>query len=212
MYTDKNSLQYFLDIQKKLKPTMSIEVGAFDADFSVEISKTNIPTYAFEGFTEIYDNFKDRLSNINYLNFAITDYDGTTDFYIDSTDPQWYLRQGYYGIKMGFFRKAHKVVSVPCTSLDSYFKDFSNEKIALWIDCEGANREVLEGAAKILSMVDSIYIEVEHNFIWSDIWLRDDVINYLDKFDFLLLDEFSANPGQTNCIFVKKHLAHLAYI
>lgn len=209
MFTDKHSMQYFLDLQKKLTPTMSIEVGAFDADFSVEIAKTNIPTFAFEGFTEIYDNFKDNLSNINYLNFAITDYDGTVDFHIDSMDSNWYLRQGYYGIKTGFFRKSYKIVSVPCTSLNSYFKDLSDEKITLWIDCEGANREVLEGASKILSMVDSIYIEVEHGYVWRDIWLRNDVIDYLEKLDFLLLKEFAANSNQTNCIFIKKHLSHL---
>ena len=211
MWTDKESMQYFLDLQDKTNPTISIEVGAFDADFSVEISKKNIPTYAFEAFPEIHNNFKESLSHINYINLAVTDYDGYCDFYFIRDNLETYLDQGFFSIKIGGYvsEKNKTTISVPCTFLDSYFKDLHDERIVLWIDCEGANREVLTGASKILSMVDSIYIEVEKTQIWKDIWVRDDVINYLEGLGFILIKEYYAYSKQTNCIFVKKHLSHL---
>ena len=63
MFTDVYSMVDFLRLQNSLSPTMSIEVGAYDADFSVQMSKklwTNM--YAFEASKPVFDRYKDVLA------------------------------------------------------------------------------------------------------------------------------------------------------
>lgn len=203
MWTDDKSMSYFVGIQENLKPTLSIEVGAYDADYSKLMIKNNIPIYAFEASTPVYDRFKDSLANINYINAAIADYDGEVQFnFIVGEEPS---SIGHNGIKTGRWKVAN-TTTVQCYSLDSYFQDIKDQNIALWIDCEGANKEVLEGAKNLLEQVSSIYIEVEHTQLWKDIWTRADVISYLNGKGFDMIKEYPAYPNQTNCIFIKKSL------
>lgn len=200
MFSDSQSLQYFLSLQDQLQPSMAIEVGAHDADFAKTVVQRGIPTYAFEASPSVYERFKGGMGEVSYIYSAITDYEGTVIFNIENKKDAHKI--GHNGIKEGRWR-IEESIEVPCTSLDIYFKDIYNQKIALWIDCEGANREVLEGSRNILSMTDSIFIEVEHKQLWKDIWTRTDVINYLESFGFKLIKEFPAYPNQTNCIFTR---------
>lgn len=180
---------------------MAIEIGAYDGDFSRAILKRNIPVYAFEGSPYVYERFKDHMGEVFYINKAITDYDGYVTFNIDNAHSPESV--GHNGIKGGRWG-SERFIDVPCNSLDSYFAYINNERIALWIDCEGANKEVLEGGSRILSMTDSILIEVEHKQLWKDIWTRQDVINYLDSQGFELYKEYYAYHDQTNCLFIRK--------
>lgn len=202
MFSDIVVLKDFLKIQKKLQPTMSIEIGSYDGDFSKKMVAHKIPVYAFEASPYVYEKFKYRMKDIHYINKAVTNYEGSATFYIDGLfNP---ANIGHNSIKANRWN-LEKQIDVPCTSLDSYFAHINNEKIALWIDCEGANKEVLEGASRILSMTDSILIEVEHMQLWKDIWIRQDVIDYLDINGFALYKEYPAYKDQTNCLFIKKN-------
>ena len=179
---------------------MAIEVGAYDGDFSRAIASKNIPAFAFEGSPYVYQRFKDHMGSVFYINKAITDYYGYVTFNIEHLNQA--ASVGHNGIKIGRWG-TESFIDVPCTSLDLYFKDTDNQKIALWIDCEGANKEVLEGGKEILSKTDSILIEVEHKQLWNDIWIRQDVIDYLTKHGFTLYKEYPAYHDQTNCLFIK---------
>lgn len=201
VFSDLDLLNEFLAIQDKLEPTMAIEVGAYDGDFSRAIVKRNIPTYAFEGSPYVYERFKEHMTEVNYINKAITDFDGYVTFNIEHVNQA--ASVGHNGIKGGRWG-TEAFVDVPCTSLDSYFKDINDQRITMWIDCEGANKEVLEGGIKLLSMTDSILIEVEHSQLWKDIWTRQNVIDYLDSQGFGLYKEYPAYHDQTNCLFIRK--------
>lgn len=203
MFADSKSLNDFLQIQEVLQPTLAIEVGSYDADFSKAIRDRNIPVYAFEASPDVYERFKNDMEGISYINKAITDYDGYVTFNIQNKNQA--ASVGHNGIKSGRW-KTDSFVDVPCSSLDSYFASTENEKIALWIDCEGANKEVLEGGQRILSMTESIFIEVEHVQLWANIWTRSEVVHFLDIKGFALVNEYPAYPNQTNCVFVKKDL------
>lgn len=207
MFSDYNVLEYFISLQEKIKPTVSIEVGAFDADFSKHMAEYGIPVYAFEASYPVYDKYRSSLENINYINKAVSDYDGTITFlfnrniYYDSQDPS---DIGFNSIKPRSDTDVVDTSTVECVTLDSYFADLKEERIALWIDCEGANKEVLLGAKNILSITESIVIEVEYQEVWHDAWLRDDVVNFLESMDFVLIKEEPSGFPQNNCIFIKK--------
>lgn len=64
MHANTDFMSFFIGLQDDLKPTLAIEVGAFDADFSHAISKKNVKSYAFEASPYIYDRFKDYMGRI----------------------------------------------------------------------------------------------------------------------------------------------------
>ena len=205
MFTDVYSMVDFLKLQDDLSPTMSIEVGAYDADFSVQMAKkmwSNI--YAFEASKPVFHRYKDVLATeaprVNYINKAITNYEGLVEVFYDlKTNPE---DVGHNGIKSGRYEIGHSE-NIECISLDIFFKDIQNENIALWIDCEGANREVLTGAEKTLSLCSSVYIEVEDKPIWDDIWLKDDVLRFMQNKGFVQYAEYGYAPDQSNMIFIR---------
>lgn len=198
------SLDEYIKTATAFSPTLSIEVGAHAAEYSKIMSDKGIKAIAFEASPAVYDKFKNTISGFEYVHLAMADYNGVISFNIDTA---WNPSEaGHNSIKD--FNMSWRVngdpVEVSCSTLDSYFNDLEDEKIALWLDVEGANKEVLLGATELLKKVQTIYIEVEHVRFWKDQWLRQDVIDFLDIHGFSLTREFTACPDQTNCIFIKR--------
>lgn len=206
MFTNTNFAKIFYKHQRNKKPKSTIEIGAYDADFSVEMRKfvdlKNI--WAIEANPAVHEKFKETLSDINYVNLAISDKDGYIDLNIINA-PQdredWWV--GASSILDRNDNMGTKSVKVKSMSLDSFVKN-NNIKgpISLWIDAEGANREILTGSTETLKNVISIYIEVELITIWENQWLKEDVVSFLSKHGFILLEE---SVGlQKDIIFIRK--------
>jgi FkbM family methyltransferase len=197
----------FVDIQKILKPQLSIEVGAFDAEFSLMMLDKKIceNIYAYEASKDVYNKFKASLSGIDYTNLAITNYSGTATLEIDpdvnASD------NGSNGIKNKREVKKYNYLDVECNSLDNLHT--SDETNCLWIDVEGANKEVLLGAEKLLENTDSLFIETETHNYWQEQWLHNDVVNYLAKYNLTFYKWQKQHTSQYNCIFIKDDLISL---
>ena len=189
----------FIDLQETLKPSIYIEVGAFDAEFSkIILSKyPDAKIWAFEANPYVYEkNYP--IDNINYINKAVSDTLGFIQFELQKDTEKAAVNNS---IMKRNEVKEYEYISVESLTLNSLFSEFNN--ICLWIDCEGANREVLMGASNILSKVSSIFIEVEKTEYWKDQWLDNDVKKYLAKFGFVLFDSDTQYQDQYNCIFIK---------
>jgi FkbM family methyltransferase len=201
MHSDKQLLDIFIEMQKEIKPTLSIEVGAFDADYSKAISKLGIECYAFEASPFVYEKFKDKMEGISYINKAVSDKDGVIQFELmPDHNP---ANRGNNSIKSRNENLKYKYIDIDSITLNSYFADRTNEIISLWIDCEGANRDVLLGATNILPSVSSILIETEDVEFWKDQWLHKDVVKFLSTYGFEVVEERFAYVNQKNTIFKK---------
>jgi FkbM family methyltransferase len=204
MHEDKELLKIFLLIADLIKPSISIEVGGFDSVYSQEISKKDYcdEVYAYEANPITHENFKHIFSEkVNYINLAISDYQGKAQIGIETMrNPA----QGHYSIKSKNAKvNIEKYIEVDCNYLDNIHK-YTNEKIAMWIDCEGANGEVLTGSKELLKNVEILLIETETKQIWQDQWTHQDVINYLEENGFYLYKTKFAYVNQENAIFLKK--------
>ena len=73
MFTDNELLNSYIKIQEKNKPDISVEIGAFDADFSKSMIGICNNIYAFEASPFVYRKFKDDMHGINYINKAVSD-------------------------------------------------------------------------------------------------------------------------------------------
>ena len=197
-------------MQQELNPTLSIEVGAFSAEYSVAMSKISVDSYAFEANPHVYNKFKDQIKYVNYINKAVSNINGISQFGLIIGED--YSEIGHCGIKeFNNTNIEYEYIDVETVTLNDYFKDMKDEKISMWIDCEGANEEVLTGASELLSNVNSIFIETENKTMWKDQWLHNDVKDYLKQFDFEIntIKPASPNSVQNNVIFIKKDYSAL---
>jgi FkbM family methyltransferase len=203
MFIHDEITEKFVKLQEILKPTVSIEVGSYDADFSKKMSFLSKKCFAFEASPFVYAKFKDSMGGIDYINKAVSNVDGSIKFEIQShLNPS---EVGNNSIKNRNEDLNYAYIDVDSVSLDSFFSNL-NENIVLWIDCEGASEEVLTGAESLLINVSSIFIETETKEFWKKCWFEQDVIDYLKGFGFELLYKSFAYENQNNCIFVKNNL------
>lgn len=209
----------FLDIQQILNPNISIEVGAHSAEFSQQIISRHpqITSWAFEANKNVYDLYCSnvRSHGIKYLNIAVSDDFGMREFKVstfhndEKIDPTVGYNSLYEKLESGWEYLTESVESV---SLDGFFIENQavaiNDRVCLWIDVEGASREVLLGAKDILSITQSIFIEVEHKTHWVNQWLFSDVDTFLYSSGFIAIarDNEYGSIGQNNVIYIKRNI------
>ncbi len=145
-----------------------VEVGAYDAAFSREVVERLPDTraLAFEANPYVYDGFAAELSEagVDYRHLAISEGLGEVDLFVPlvfdarPADPVNKLS----GLVPRTSEEAAQRVKVPSDSLDGVLgREDLRDPIALWIDVEGAQREVLAGAGKTLDRAMAVFIEVE---------------------------------------------------
>ena len=196
----------FLELQKKIKPELCVEIGAYEAGFSKKIHDLGIcdNIYAYEASPYVYQNFKDGLSEINYINLALADYDGNITFNVDKDkDPSVNTTDG---IKHKRDVANFDQIQVKCSRLDSIHK---SENICLWIDVEGASMEVLKGSLSILHNVSSIYIETETAKYWEDQYLHKDIVELLGIYDIEFYKWEKQHTSQYNSIFINNRFKNI---
>lgn len=208
--------QLYFDIQKVINPNISIEVGAFQAEFSLYMKKTfpSIYATAFEANIDNYNNNKEFVlsNNVNYLNYAITDFVGTVNFLVQQGYKDGSHMDKNPGNNSILSRSDTSIYyaeqSVPSVTLDHYFFDYLsiNNVISLWIDAEGASEQVLNGSVNLLNYVHSVFIEVEHYQFWHNQWLASDVDSFLSKHDFVAVASDTEYQDQNNVIYLKSNL------
>lgn len=191
----------FVSMQESLKPDIAIEVGAHAAEFSVEMAKRfGVKAIAFEANTVVYNRHKHNNSDlVSYLNYAVSDRDGIV--YLNVHED---MLAGNNSIKQRANHQNIATIEVQAYRLDTYFADYDFANACLWIDVEGANREVLTGAIETLKRCSSIFIETEDFSYWEDQWLTNDVISFLEEQGFQVLGSERVYEKQKNIIFVKK--------
>lgn len=212
----KELRSFYFDLQKVLQPQTSVEVGAFRAEFSTQMKQLFPLTkcFAFEANKFNYeDNKKNVLSyGVDYINLAITDYVGEIEFLIQ----EGFLNKTHFEKDPGnnsILKRSDENIyysknTVGCAKLDTFFKDSINKKntFCLWIDVEGASKQVLTGADKLLNNVQSIFIEVEHEKFWKDQWLANDIIIFLSEYNFIHVAHDREYTNQNNVVYLRSDL------
>ena len=198
-----NLSETFAKMQDTINPDLCIEIGAHAAEFSNYMAnKHGVKTLAFEAGKDIYNLYKNTMhSLVSYINCAISDTDRDATFCVKNSSTA-----GYNGIKpdIGGHNAPHDTVA--CYRLDTYLKNYDFSSVCLWIDVEGASREVLMGATETLKKASSIFMETEDLPHWQDQWLTTDVIEYLKGLGFKKVASEQVYRMQQNIIFINKNL------
>lgn len=207
----------FVRMHQKLKTDLSLEIGAHGAEYSIRVHDVygdGISVCAVEGSQKTHryfsakENFEAR--NIAYIHSVVSSTDGEIDFYEyqdENTDRHSGISSIHiHGTGHGASRSRATVRSVRGDTLIAA-KYPDKESIALWIDVEGAQEEVLSSFSDNFrtGRINSLYIEVESEKFWpAQSMLDADIIRHMRRFNFIPFLRDNEYGAQYNILFVNK--------
>lgn len=215
--------QAFQDLCVELAPTLGLEVGAHEAGFSRWL-KSEIPgahCLAFEANPFVHEQYAGELARlgVDYRHLAIAEVEGSVDlripreFYNPEHDRHFSKGRANRMASLADHRMAevHESVTVPSATLDDVVlreTDLGDDDVVVaWIDVEGASREVLLSARRVLDRVVLLYIEVERQPLWEGQWLDLDVARHLAAHGLVPVLRDTQRPGQYNVVYARADLA-----
>jgi hypothetical protein len=190
------------------------EIGALNAEFSMFIKDHVKNIVAFEASPRNYENAKNSLSDIEYLNMAVSDSDGEIDFNVAIS-----TKSGSGAINVGADSMmsriddqdvVYDINKVQSTKLDTFIKNkkWNNQSNALWIDVEGASLKVLLGADKSLDNTKVIFIEMEQSTFWKDQALVAEINAFLCNKNFIPIARDFEYENQFNVVYVSQDILY----
>jgi FkbM family methyltransferase len=193
-----------------------IEAGAKTAAASIR-ARRSLPTAriaAFEANPYTYDRYHARVgiaaSNVEFHHLALANSNRQLAFHVQLHNGQPSADGQGSVLKRLKPKEGQTKVLVDAVRLDTFFDPGDFKTISMWIDVEGANREVMEGAQKLLPLTDVMFVEVENKRFWEKQWLSTDVVEFLADFAIRPVARDFQSRTQFNYIFVSDRLAALA--
>jgi len=212
----------FFNIIDRLNAATSLEIGAFQAEFSRKFisNTTGRHALAVEANPHNYKKFKSSLTEagVNYHHAAVLDREGPCELQLHVTDldiENGYIR-GNNSILKSDARPDTQAVNVPGTTLDALVKSYTESGTipdpkdihpVLWIDVEGALDLVIAGGTKTIANSTVIFAEVETECLWNNQATFVEVAAQLDKLGFSpWLRDCEYEPEQFNVMFANREL------
>jgi FkbM family methyltransferase len=197
-----NKISKFLK-NNNISPKVILDIGARDMDesifFSQKYPKAKIISFECNPNTlEICRNKIVDIENIQLIDKAVNEIDGTCDFYPinkEKTITTWedgnqgasslFLSNGSYPHE----KYVQDKVTVECVRLDTILSKLNIGEVDLiWMDLQGAEMLALKSLGKFLENVKIIYTEVEMNPIYAGQCLFKDVNSFLTNNNFEFID------------------------
>ena len=207
----------FIMMQSALGTEASLEIGARGAEYSLEMANVYgnaMSICALEASPRTHAYFSKEVNyrdfGVSYINALVSEREENAVFYE-------YVYEGMEAAagmssllvrdikKHGAVRRTRSTVRSirGDTFIEHKFKD--HKKIALWIDVEGAQSEVLHSLSRSFAqgIITSVYIEVEKERLWLDQKMLDkDIIEFMRKHNFSQFLRDNEYYTQYNIIFV----------
>jgi FkbM family methyltransferase len=205
---------YFHELLSYVAPTLFVEAGAFRAEASRRVRQEHprCRVVAFEANTynhrQFVDEFRFAELGVEYLNLALTDRAGEVTFHLRTQQDGQQLRKVTDNSSL-LVRHAtdtsYEEVRVAGTTLDEFFPELSDqERVALWVDVEGASGQVLRGGRRLLERTQLVIIEVEEATVWEGQWRSLDVIEFFLDNGFVPLTRDAEFNQQYNIVMVSQ--------
>lgn len=198
----------FYNLLSHQNVNLFLELGAFDAETSLKVKTINpsCEVYAFEANPYNYDMFKEGIqsSGIRYHNLAISDYTGTSNFYVQISNRGRILpktKKNNSLMERNEKGVHYEQVEVRVDTIDNLLTPRDTQNIAMWIDVEGVGYEALVGAEKTLEKTALIKIEVESKQFWKSQVTDKKIISFLESKGFIIDSMDQERKGQYNIIF-----------
>ena len=207
-------VNFFHELVGIATPELFVEVGAYRAEASrrVKADQPSCRVVAYEANPYNHAHYVDSLgfaaNGIEYINAAVSDAEGRATFHLRRRQGGEDLRPVTGNsslLRLEATDVDYEDIDVAAVTLDAQFPALDSSA-ALWVDAEGASREVLSGAVRMLKSVDLIMIEVEEKPSWQHQWTALDVTTFLVGAGFVPITRDIEYEQQHNVVFVSNRL------
>jgi FkbM family methyltransferase len=195
-----------------------IQIGANDGNEINYFSKHTNNILCFEPVEEARNKCIERAkycskSNIIISDYVVSDKTGEVDFYIGQASGNSSMfdlnpeRPIFHQ-----WNKHEKKVKMNSITLDDFFQQYSDIKISdynyIYMDVQGAEHLVLNGAAKSLNYIDFIWMEVSYFEIYSNTMLFGEMTKLCYSLGYKLYyhKESTSNQNQGDALYVKRNI------
>lgn len=202
----------FFELLEAARPDLVVEAGAFEGSTSLRAAEMlpDATVIAFEANPKNHEHFTStqpfEARGVQYLNLALNDEPGPITFHLEHHADSWIV--GHSSL-MHLNDETYRTDSTLPVTVDSVRMDDTTpdaERVAMWIDVEGATGKVLAGAPKRLANCDLIKVEVEEEQFWEGQALSTDVIStLLDTGLYPIARDIEAG-SQYNIVFASSRL------
>jgi len=199
-----------------LQPDTFIEAGAKTGETSLRARETcpKARIVAFEANPFNYEKysatFRHEQRKVDYINAALSDQPGPVTFNIVTARCGASVDR-VTGINSILERVdatvEYEPVTVDATTIDIHFQ--APGRTIMWVDVEGASRQVLTGANRTLATTDVILVELEDKAAWKGQWSASEAIVHLMQRGFVPVARDFEFRTQHNVLFLSDQaLAH----
>lgn len=200
----------YVAMVKTLAPELSVEIGAHEAGFSRRVAAAVPGTraIAFEANPHVYKRYLPKLRKeaLEYRNLAICAAAGPVSLWMPRA---WQTAAFPPANAISSVRQrtnadfAYDLVTVDGLPLDDALAGLTYETAVAWVDVEGAQREILEGAPTFLSRAMAVYIELETVEVWQGQDTAAAVTKTLNRYGFQAVMRDNIARVQFNEVFVR---------
>lgn len=220
-----NRMKYVLDFVDWDSIETICDIGSWHLGQSIEFLELlpEAKVYAFEANPANYQTCQDihsRLNgyfktNLKVYNTALNDKPGKIKFYpvVDENPGASSKYKFMQGLTEEYFDKTwtQKEIEVDATTLDIWAKENNINNIdIIWIDVQGAELDVFEGAKETLKNVKCIFTEVGLKAYYEGQALKDQIDYILTKeHDFVEIKEsfeYNGSDCEGNTIYIRKDM------
>jgi len=200
---------FFYKICLELDVTQFVECGAHDAFASRKIVSLipKVSAVAFEANPYVFANFSELVdsANVRYINKAISNTVGNLELILKSKDTRSWSSEGYLDLE-GDQDSSLEKLKVQSTTLDSELKNtLKMASTAFWIDVEGSNRILIEGAEELLrsKIVDVLLIESQVDLVWKNDFYAEQLCEKLSSYGYIPFARDCPRHWGCNILFIK---------
>lgn len=214
--------RFFFRMMSYIKPSLFVEAGARDAKVSARARRRveECRIVAFEANPYTYERFRAASwiedGNISYIHKALS---------LDNSGVTFTLKSKVGGIERDK-TSGDGSINVPLdksveteeylvetTTLDDEFRELKSHDTFMWVDVEGAQRQVLSGGVDFISnKVAAVFIEVEDRALWDDQWLSKDVVRFFLERGFIPYARDYQSRYQYNIVLFSRRYADMDYL
>ena len=215
----KNELLSFIKKYLPHAPAI-VEAGAFDGSDTKKIKEfwPQSTIHSFEPVPEIFallEKNTTHIAGINRYSMALSNKTGSAIFHVSEkpSRPNQPFQAGslHEPDQRLLFSDARypQTISVPTITLDDWAAAYAIDAIDfLWLDAQGHELAILQGATNILKTVTVLYTEVNFIHAYKDQPLYDEIKSWIESQGFVLIAQDFIDQSTWffgNALFVKKN-------
>lgn len=185
----------------------AIEVGAYEATFSKKFKRRHpeANVIAYEANPHVFNRFRKGVENVgvDYRHLCVGPENGELTITIprDFRGTARPADNQMASLMSNLHTEETEKVTVPCVRLDDDVKPQPDDRIALWVDVEGATSQVFGAATQTLAHTALVLVEVESRPIWEGQWLASDVNKFMESQGFVPIARDNQRIHQFNYIY-----------